>query len=104
MSATPVFVSYHHCPMTDLPKLWALIKADLLRARNLLPNSCDDSPSLLRYSESLERNELELPCNAVEDSAKDRTVSRNFWLALRDAASKMHLEEDRLDTKPALRG
>jgi len=80
--------------MTDLPKLWALIKADLVRARNLLPNSCDDSPSLLRYCEFLEHNELELACDALEDSAKDRTASRDFWLALRDAASKMHLEKN----------
>ena len=80
--------------MTDLPKLWALIKADLLRARNLLPNSCDDSPSVLQYREFLEHNELELACDALEESAKDRSVSRDFWLALHDAASKMHLEEN----------
>jgi len=80
--------------MTDLPKLWALIKADLLRARNLLPNSCDDSSSLRRYSEFLEHNELELACDALEESAKDRTVSSNFWLAMRDAAEKMRLEEN----------
>jgi hypothetical protein len=80
--------------MTDLPKLWALIKADLLRARNLLPNSCEDSPSLRRYSEFLEHNELELACNALEESAKDRSVSSNFWLALLDAAEKMQLEEN----------
>ena len=80
--------------MTDLPKLWALIKADLVPTRNLLPNSWDDSPSLLRYCEFLEHNELELACDALEDSAKDRTVSRDFWLSLRDAASKMHLEKN----------
>jgi len=80
--------------MTDLPKLWALIKADLLRARNLLPKSYDDSQSLRQYYEFLEHNELELACDALEDSAKDRTVSRDFWLALRDAASKMSLEEN----------
>ena len=80
--------------MTDIPKLWALIKADLLRARNLLPKSYDDSQSLRQYYEFLEHNELELACDALEDSAKDRTVSRDFWLALRDAASKMSLEEN----------
>jgi hypothetical protein len=88
------FVSYHQCPVTDLPNLWALIKADLLRARNLVPNSSDDLPSLRRYCEFLEHNELELACDALEDSAKDRTVSSDFWLALRDAASKMQLEEN----------
>jgi hypothetical protein len=80
--------------MTDLPKLWTLIKADLLRARNLLPKSYDDSQSLRQYYEFLEHYELELACDALEDSAKDRTVSRDFWLALRDAASKMSLEEN----------
>ena len=80
--------------MTDLPKLWALVRADLLRARNLLPNSSDDLPSLRRYSEFIEHNELELACDALEESAKDRDVSSEFWLALRDAASKMHLEEN----------
>jgi len=80
--------------MTDLPSLWALIKADLLRAREQLPNSSDDSPSLRLYCEFLEHNELELACDALEESAKDRTVTTDFWLALRDAASKMHLEEN----------
>ena len=94
LSVRPDFVSYHQCPMTDLPKLWALIKADLLRARNLLPNCYDDSPSLRQYYEFLEHNELELACDALEDSAKDRTVNSDFWLALRDAALKMRLEEN----------
>ena len=80
--------------MTDLPKLSALIKADLLQARSLLPKSYDDSPSLRQYYEFLEHNELELACDALEDSAKARTVSRDFWLALRDAASKMSPEEN----------
>ena len=80
--------------MTDLPRLWALIRADLLRARNLLPNSSEDSPSLRQYDEFLEHNELELACDALEDSAKDGSVGSDFWLALRDAASKMRLEEN----------
>lgn len=80
--------------MTDLPILWALIKADLLRARNLLPNSYDDSPSLRQFHEFLEHNELELACDVLEESATDRAVSSEFWLALHDAASKMHLEEN----------
>ena len=80
--------------MTDLPNLWALVKADLLRARNLLPNSSDDLPSLRRYYEFVEHNELELACDALEESAKDRDASSDFWFALRDAASKMHLEEN----------
>ena len=77
--------------MADLPKLWALVKADLLRARSLLPNS-DDLPSLRRYSEFVEHNESELACDALEQSAEDRAVSSEFWLALRHAASKMRLD------------
>ncbi len=80
--------------MDDLPKLWTLIKADLLRARNLLPDSCGDAASLRRYSEFLEHNEFELACDALEESAKDHTMSANFWLALCDAAEKMQLEEN----------
>ncbi len=80
-------------PDTDLPKLWALVKADLLRAWNLLPDSCNDSPILLRYQEFLEHNELELACDALENAAGDCSARRDFWLALRDAATKMHLEE-----------
>lgn len=80
--------------MDDLPKLWESIKADLRRARNLLPNCLEDQHDLSRYYEEfLENNELELACDALEDSAKDRAVSGEFWLALRDAAEKMQLDE-----------
>lgn len=79
--------------MVDLPKLWALIKADLCRARNLLPASAEDQQSLARYYEFLEQNELELACDALEEFAKGRVVSTEFWLALRDAATKMQLRE-----------
>lgn len=74
--------------------MWALVKADLLRARNLLPKSSEDLPSIRLYSQFLDHNELELACDALEESAKDRTVSGDFWLALRDAASKMNLQEN----------
>lgn len=79
--------------MSDLQKLWALIKADLGRARNLLPASAEDQQPLAQYCEFLEQNELELACDALEESAKDRAVSPEFWLALRDAATKMQLRE-----------
>ncbi len=36
----------------------------------------------------------ELACDALEESAKDRAVSSGFWLALPDAASKVHLDEN----------
>ncbi len=78
--------------MADHPSLWALVKADLLRARNLLPDSCDELPSLRRYYEFVEHNELKLACDALEESAKDWAVSSGFWVALRDAALKMELQ------------
>ena len=78
--------------MGDLQKLWALIKADLGRARNLLPVSADQQ-SLSQYYEFLEHNELELACDALEESAEDRKVSPEFWFALRDAATKMQLRD-----------
>jgi hypothetical protein len=80
--------------MADLSNLWVLIRADLLRARNLLPHSSDTLPSLGQFCEFLEHNELELACDALEESAKDHAVSSEFWLALRDAASKMRLDEN----------
>jgi hypothetical protein len=80
--------------MTDLPEAWALVKADLRRARHLLPDSAADQQSLHRYYEFIEHNELELACDALEESATDRAVSREFWLALRDAATKMELGEN----------
>jgi hypothetical protein len=93
--------------MDDLPKLWESIKADLRRARNLLPNCSEDQHSLSRYYEEfLEHNELELACDAFEDSAKGRAVSGEFWLALRDAAKKMRLDEHaaRFEKRAALNG
>jgi hypothetical protein len=89
----PVINSYHRLPMDDLQKLWALIKADLGRARNLLPASADQQ-SLAQYYEFLEHNELELACDALEEFATDRAVSPEFWFALRDAATKMQLRKD----------
>jgi len=79
--------------MVDLPKLWALIKGDLSRARNLLPPSPENQESLSQYYEFVEHNELELACDELEESARDRVVSGEFWLALRDAAKKMRLDD-----------
>jgi hypothetical protein len=84
---------YHQRPMANLPKLWALIREDLRRARNLLPHSAENQQSLAQYSEFLEHNELELACDALEESAGDRFVSAEFWMALRDAATKMQLQD-----------
>lgn len=80
--------------MDDLPKLWASIKADLHRAAELLPGSSEGSASLRRYHEFIEHNELELACDALEESGRDCAVSNDFWLALRDAAQRMGLGEN----------
>jgi ABC-type uncharacterized transport system substrate-binding protein len=43
--------------------------------------------------EFIEHNELELACDTLEEAAKDRAVSSEFWLALCDAAKKMQLDD-----------
>ena len=80
--------------MDDPSKLWVSIRADLHRAYNLLPASGKDSGSLRQYYEFIEHNELELACDALEESAADGAMSSEFWLALRDAAQKMRLERN----------
>src|SRR5262249_11610421 len=79
--------------MADYPKLWTLIKVDLSMSGNLLPNPPGDPSSLGQYYEFVEHNELELACDALEEAAKDRSVGKEFWLALRDAAKKMQLDD-----------
>lgn len=50
-------------------------------------------PHLRQYYEFVEHNELELACDALEDAATGRAVGSEFWVALRDAAKKMQLDE-----------
>ena len=49
--------------------------------------------TLREYQEFLAYNELELACDMLEVYAEEHPVSREFWLALRDAASKMKLQD-----------
>jgi hypothetical protein len=77
--------------MNDLPKLWALIEADLTRALGTLPEASASHPTIREFEEYLDHNELELACDMLESYAKDHSVSREFWMALRDAAIKMQL-------------
>jgi hypothetical protein len=72
----------------NLPKLWALIRADLVRARNSLPNHAASHNAIAQYQEFLNHNELELACDMLEAYAKDKQVSKEFWFSLRDARSK----------------
>lgn len=77
----------------DLPKLWALIEADLARARSTLPDGAASHKTIREYKEFLDHNEFELACDMLEAYAEDRPVSEEFWLALRDAATKMQLPD-----------
>jgi hypothetical protein len=77
----------------ELRKLWTAIEADLSRARGTLPNAVASHSAIREYEEFLDHNELELACDALETYAKTQAVSREFWLALRDAATKMKLQD-----------
>jgi hypothetical protein len=77
----------------ELQALWAQIEADLRRARSFLPPDADSDPVVREYQEFLEHNELELACDMLEQYAEERPMGPAFWLALRDAAAKMSLQE-----------
>jgi hypothetical protein len=77
----------------ELPKLWALIEADLTRARNMLPSSAAGNPTIREFGRFLDHNELELACDMLEHYGEHNVVSAEFWLALSDAATKMQLAD-----------
>jgi hypothetical protein len=77
----------------NLWDLWKLIEADLVRARKTLPDAAASDRAVQEYQEFLDHNELELACDMLEAYAEEHPVSREFWLALRDAATKMELSE-----------
>lgn len=77
----------------DLPKLWTQIRTDLQRARNTLPSNAPDHVAISKYQEFLSHNELELACDMLESYAESQTVSKEFWIALSDAAAKMELSD-----------
>jgi hypothetical protein len=74
-----------------LSKLWSLIEADLVRARNALPAAIESDPAILAYKEYLDHNELELACDLLESDAQAHPVCREFWRSPRDAAQKMEV-------------
>jgi hypothetical protein len=84
---------YNQSASMDLPKLWTLIRADLAKARNALPAQAASDQAIVEYQNFLDHNELELACDMLEAYAKDWKPAGEFWLALRDAASKMGLQE-----------
>jgi hypothetical protein len=77
----------------ELIQLWKKIDADLRRARGTLPPEADADDAVREYQEYLEHNELELACDLLEVYAQEHPVSREFWLALRDASVKMQLHD-----------
>jgi len=77
----------------ELLELWKKIDGDLRRARGTLPPEADADDAVREYQECLEHNELELACDLLETYAQEHPVSREFWLALRDASVKMQLRD-----------
>lgn len=77
----------------ELIDLWTKIVAHLARARATLPNEAAASVAIREYQDFVDNNELELACDMLEQYAEEQAVSREFWLALRDAAAEMRLSE-----------
>jgi hypothetical protein len=77
----------------ELIELWKRIGADLRRARNTLAPEADGDEAIREYQEFLDHNELELACDMLEAYAEEHRVTRDFWLALRDASLKMQLHD-----------
>jgi len=77
----------------DLPNLWAQIRTDLEQARSILPNDAASDEAISQYEEFLSHNELELACDMLESYAESHSVAKEFWVALRDAATKMELHD-----------
>jgi hypothetical protein len=77
----------------NLWDLWKLVEADLIKARNTLPESAASNRLVSDYQSFIENNELELACDMLEAYADEFPVNQEFWLALRDAAVKMELAE-----------
>ncbi len=75
-----------------LPKRWALIEADLNRARSMPPSSAARDPTISEFGGFMDHNELELACDMLEHYGEHNLVSAEFWLALRDAANKEPLK------------
>lgn len=75
----------------SLQELWKSIEADLVRARETLPQSAEDSDAIRQYQEYIDHNELELACDMLASYGRDHLIDKEFWRALSDAASKMKL-------------
>ena len=78
----------------NLSDLWFAIERDLTQAREMLRNATAGNEAIERYHEFIEHNELELACDALESYANENPVPVAFWIALRDAATKMNLPDN----------
>jgi len=76
----------------SLQQSWEMTRADLERARNLIPSSKDES-DLAQYVEFLEANELELALDELEAIGSETACPPEFWRVLLSAAEGMHLTE-----------
>ena len=77
----------------ELPNLWRLSKADLERARNMLPKDVPSRKAMDLYQRVSEKNELGLACVTLEERAENQQVGKKSSLALRDAATRMKLSD-----------
>ena len=58
-----------------------------------MPGNATNHAAISEYEEFLSHNELELACDRLESYAENHTASKEFWVALRDAATKMELPD-----------
>jgi hypothetical protein len=78
----------------DLNVDWQQVEADLLRARATLPPGESFEDEILWYDMFLQdESTFGLACERLEAYGKSHPVSREFWLALRDAAVRMGMHE-----------
>src|SRR5262249_34146288 len=84
---------FHTSGGMNYHQLWSLIRADPIRARGTLSDAAEKHEYIAQYQEFLDHNELELACDRLEAYGENHGVCREFWLALRDAASKMELSD-----------
>ena len=82
----------------DLNVDWRQVEAGLVRARATLPPGESFEDEILWYDQHLsDESTFCLACECLAAYGKTHPVSREFWLALRDAASRMGMHEQAKD-------
>ena len=74
-------------------KSWIITIGHLEKARKLIPDSPDISQVLQRYQEWIDHNELELALDELEDAVESINCPSEFWVAMREAAINMKLND-----------